>query len=146
MAAVRFQGPCARRAPSSGRSAGGGGTSSGPQHALHSVRWPCWGSLRGPSWAWTTSGGRGRAGSPAAPRAGRPALSPAGQQREGQGHLAGCARCLLPYMRCEGLVLHTPTGDKPRAHGALVPSRWGGLLSAQGLTVFQVGDGLFSLA
>lgn len=59
MAAVRFQGPCAPQAPSSGRSAGGGGTSSGPQHALHSVRWPCWGSLRGPSWAWTTSGRRG---------------------------------------------------------------------------------------
>lgn len=59
MAAVRFHGPCARRAPSSGHSADGGGTSSGPQHALHSVRWPCWGSLRGPGWAWTTSGGRG---------------------------------------------------------------------------------------
>lgn len=59
MAAVRFHGPCARRAPSSGHSADGGGTRSGPQHALHSVRWPCWGSLRGPGWAWTTSGGRG---------------------------------------------------------------------------------------
>lgn len=43
MAAVRFPGPCAWQAPSSGRNAGGGGTSSGPQHALHSVRWPCWG-------------------------------------------------------------------------------------------------------
>lgn len=60
-------GPWARRAPSSGRSAGGGGTSSGPQHAQHSVRWPCWGSLRGPRWAWTTSGGRGVQGSPGGP-------------------------------------------------------------------------------
>lgn len=75
-------GPCARRAPSSGRSAGGGGRSSGPQHAQHSVRWPCWGSLRGPRWAWTTSGGRvrgapGRLHVPAAPRA--PGLGSSGK-------------------------------------------------------------------
>lgn len=38
--------------------------------AAQSVRWLCWGSLRGPIWAWTTSGGRVR-GSPEAPRAER---------------------------------------------------------------------------
>lgn len=59
--------------------------------ALAALRWPCWGSLRGPSWAWTTSGGRGRVGSPAAPRAERPARSLAGRQPEGLGYLAGQA-------------------------------------------------------
>lgn len=157
MAAVRLPGPCARRAPSSGHSAGGGGTSRGPQHALHSVRWPRWGSLRGPSWAWTTSGGRGRARSPAAPRAGKPALS--GWAAAGRADTPGRS-CPTPPALNEvwgPRASHThlrwdPTPwmlDPLRVRCAI---QWTGLRFTEGRllpwdwTFFRISDGLFSLA
>lgn len=144
MAAVRFQGPCARRAPSSGRSAGGGGTSSGPQHALHSVRWPCRGSLRGPAAPGLHLAG-GACGPPAAPRAAGPFA-----RRRRKGRTPGRpGRHLLPRTRCEGLVLHTALEMRHGPTEASLPGGWATRrtgAAAPGRTVFQVSDGLFSWA
>ena len=136
MAAVRFHGPCARRAPSSGHSADGGGTSSGPQHALHSVRWPSWGSLRGPGWARTTSGGRGVW---AAPR-----LHVLGSPRSGLGR----SQPRTPGLPCPTLpaseaawgprASHTELRCNP-THGCLTPCRWGGLFSGQACVLQKAG-------
>lgn len=96
MAAVRFHGSLVHggRLPL-GHSADGGGTRSGPQHALHSVRWPCWDPARPAGPGLHLAGGGVAA--PAAPRAGKPALPGSGEGSP--GHLAGRARHFLPLLK-----------------------------------------------